>query len=240
MLFCTAGGTNPDHLGFFADLTTEQLNHCFKLNYDTSLYVTHAIVKLWIADLKEKKTGLSNLSIPPRHVILTSSTAAFVAFPGYVGYAPAKVATRCLADTLRQEFLLYERGDAFKIHCSFPGTFVSDAFLHEQYGKPELLKILEGTDVSNEELVRTKESTKSVARKILKGVDRGDFFITMDFEGDLLINNMRGPSPRNSCGFWDWLIGLLVPLIWVVVRRRFDLIVKEYGSKMKGEKLQST
>jgi hypothetical protein len=40
------------------------------------------------------------------------------------------VAIRVLADTLRQELLLYG-DDMYHVHCSFPGSFVSEALMEE-------------------------------------------------------------------------------------------------------------
>jgi 3-dehydrosphinganine reductase len=83
-----------------------------------------------------------------------------VALPGYVTYTTAKVAVRALADTLRQELLFYGGPEKYQVHCSFPGTFTSEGFMEEQQYKPQLLKELEGTDITEEELKKTKKSSK--------------------------------------------------------------------------------
>ena len=110
----------------------------------------------------------------PRHIILTGSTAAFVSLPGYAAYTPTKTALRALADTIRQEALLYARD--IRIHCSFPGTIFTDAFREEQKSKPLLTKSLEGSD--NAEAGMTAES---VARATMVGLTQEQYFITFDY-----------------------------------------------------------
>lgn len=62
-----------------------------------------------------------------RHLVFTASAAAFIGFPGYIAYAPSKTATSALADTLRQEVLLYKSQLEICVACSFPGTFYGPA-----------------------------------------------------------------------------------------------------------------
>ncbi|KAF3400740.1 hypothetical protein DPV78_005205 [Talaromyces pinophilus] len=80
-------------------------------------------------------------------------------------YTPANVAIRALADTLRQELLLYG-DDMYRMHCSF-GSFVSEALMEEQRTKPELLKSLEGTNMPEAELIRKVPAASEITRKII-------------------------------------------------------------------------
>lgn len=77
-------------------------------------------------------------------------------------------------------------------------------------------------------------TAKQVAQAILKGVDKGNYFIPMDFQTHLLLNNMRGPSPAETWG-WDWLLGLVASLVWPFFRRMFDRKTREYGLKLKAK-----
>ncbi|KAF7588006.1 hypothetical protein BBP40_006435 [Aspergillus hancockii] len=108
-------------------------------------------------------------------------------------YTPTKAATRALADTLREEVLLYRSQQDIRVHCSFPGTIYTDAFYQEQQQKPGLLKELEGSEQNGGGL-----SAAKVAEITIAGLKKGQFFITMDTDTELLLNNMRGPSPRDS------------------------------------------
>lgn len=220
--YCVAGGSASE-MGFFADLSAAQLERCLKNNYLSAMYFSHSCLKLWLDEQVVK---------PTRHIVFVSSTAAFVGCPGYAAYTPTKAAVRALADTLRQEMLLYGGTDRFQVHCSFPGTFVSDGFILEQRNKPQLTKILEGVDDTIEHLQKTKQSTAEVATHILEGVNRGDFLIVHDLEGALLLNNMRGPSPRDR-GLWDVALSCIAPLVWAFYRRMIDRKTREYGRKIE-------
>lgn len=215
-MFCVAGGAAGE-MGFFADLTAEQLECCFRKNYFSAAFITQSLMRRWInePDISQNR---------PRHIILTGSTAAFVSLPGYAAYTPTKTALRALADTIRQEALLYPQD--IRIHCSFPGTIFTDAFREEQKDKPLLTKHLEGSD--NPEDGMTAEA---VARATMAGLTQDQFFITFDYQTRLLLNNMRGPSPPNQ-GLLDWVIGFLASLIWPFFRASMDQKIKAHRSSL--------
>ncbi|KAI9848234.1 MAG: hypothetical protein M1838_000623 [Thelocarpon superellum] len=217
-LFCVAGGT-ADEVGFFADISCEDMRACFDRNYFSAAFITHSILRRWIA--QPPATGES------RHIILTASTAAFVCLPGYSAYTPTKTATRALADTLRQELLLYRSQQEIRAHCAFPGTIYTDAFYEEQKRKPALCKELEGSDKNLGGL-----STSVVADTLLAGLRRGNFFITMDMDTAILLNNMRGPSPRNIA-VWDWILGFVGSLAWPFYRWQWDRATIQHGKSLQ-------
>ncbi|OOF95805.1 hypothetical protein ASPCADRAFT_146135 [Aspergillus carbonarius ITEM 5010] len=218
-LFCTAGGTDEE-VGYFADISATSIQTCMEKNYLTAAYITHAVMKVWKAEL-ELDEGRSHAH-EPRHLVFTASTAALVAVPGYAAYSPSKAAIRALADTLRQESLMYSPPGSIRIHCSFPGTIYTDNFYREQTRKPDLCKELEGT-VNDEGGLTARD----VAQRILAGLDTGCYFIPTDFQTRLLLNNMRGPSPRDS-PLIDWFMGLAVSLIWPLIAMHWDWKVARY------------
>ena len=213
ILFCIAGGTVGE-IGFFTDLTAEQLERCFRKNYFSAAFITQSLMRRWT---KEEPDPSHN---KPRHIILTGSTAAFVSLPGYAAYTPTKTALRALADTIRQEALMYPQN--IRIHCSFPGTIFTDAFYEEQKDKPLLTKELEGSDNPDDGM-----TAKAVARATMAGLSKDQFLITFDYQTRFLLNNMRGPSPPNQ-GLLDWVIGLLASLIWPFLRASMDQRTKAY------------
>ncbi|PYH91584.1 putative steroid dehydrogenase [Aspergillus ellipticus CBS 707.79] len=218
ILFCVAGGT-ADEIGFFADIPSHSIKTCMDRNYLGAAYISHALLRRWLREPPAQPPTQA----PTRHLIFTASTAAFLGLPGYAAYTPSKVATRALADTLRSEVLLYRSQQEIRVHCSFPGTIYTDSFVQEQLGKPALLKELEGSEGNGGGL-----SAGKVAERTIQGLKQGRFFITMDWDTELLLNNMRGPSPR----FWsvlDWLIGFLAALVWPIVRGRWDSRIGAYG-----------
>ncbi|KAE8147813.1 NAD(P)-binding protein [Aspergillus avenaceus] len=216
ILICTAGGT-PNQVGFLADISPEAITSCLESNYYTTIFIVQYYLKVWLVTPQSST----------RHILLTSSTAAFLGLPGYVAYTPTKVAIRSLADTLRSELLLYG-ADAYKVHCSFPGTFLSESLLQEQEVKPGLLKELEGTDMPVDELKKNKPSARAVAKKIIRGVELGKTYIPVDFQTELLLNNMRGPSPRFWI-LWDFFLGIMASLVWWVFRVDFDRKTRRFG-----------
>ncbi|RAL17452.1 SDR family oxidoreductase [Aspergillus homomorphus CBS 101889] len=217
ILFIVAGGTAAQ-VGFFANITTEEIKSCMDQNYFAAAYIAHACLRRWLKEPPSSPTE-------KRHLIFTASTAAFLGFPGYAAYAPTKAATRALADTLRQEVLLYRSQQDIRVHCAFPGTIYTGAFYQEQIRKPQLLKELEGTAENKGGLTAPR-----VAELTLKGLCEGRFFITVDSETDLLLNNMRGPSPRDR-PVRDWIVGLVASLVWPVYRWQFDRKTVAYGKE---------
>jgi len=224
VLILSAGGTPPSQIGFFASLPIQEITNCHTQNYLTALYPVHSLIRHWLSPAcpEVKHT---------RHVFFICSSAAFVSLPGYVAYTPAKVAMRALADTLRMELKLYGGEDRFKVGIAFPGCFTSEAFLEEVEGKPLLTKEMEGSQGSVEHLVKTKMSTETVAGIILRKLEKGESYITVDFEGAVIFNNMRGASPRYGLGIWDSFLTFLgwIAMGWVV--RSFDRMTTKYGKK---------
>ena len=208
-----AGGA-ADEMGFFIDLKADQLRSCFIKNYFSAAFITQSLMRRWVKQPESSQPS-------PRHIVLTGSTAAFVALPGYVAYTPTKTALRALADTIRQEALMYPRD--IRVHCSFPGTIFTDTFYEEQKSKSILTKKLEGSDNPNDGM-----SAEAVASATMAGLRRDEFLIPLDFQTRLLLNNMRGPSPPNH-GLLDWLLGFLVSLVWPFIRMSMDRQTKAYS-----------
>ncbi|CZR66725.1 related to 3-ketosphinganine reductase [Phialocephala subalpina] len=225
IVLCVAGGSSPSQIGFLADLSPEGLISCLESNYYSAVFITQACLQLWIQNPEPDRT---------RHVIFVSSAAAFVGLPGYIAYTPPKAAIRAFADTLRQELLLYGGKDMYQVHSAFPGTFITDSFLAEQASKPEITKIMEGSNISDEEIQNKTPSALSIAKKILGGLDKGYFSITSDWESALILNNMRGPSPRDNV-ILDLLLALVAFLVWPFVRRDFDRKTRDYGRKNRAQ-----
>src|SRR5271170_7908020 len=111
---------------------------------------------------------------PNRKLIFTSSLAAFSAIPGYAAYAPAKAAMRMLADTLREECLLYN----IDVHCTFPGNIQTPGFEIEETTKPEITRKIDGT--------AGIDTPEAVAKYLMSHLERGHKHITYQFEGTII------------------------------------------------------
>lgn len=214
ILFCVAGGANGE-LGFFADLTSAQLHSCFQKNYFSAALIAHSLLRRWLKEPPETK-------YQQRHIVFTASTAAFVAVPGYAAYTPTKAALRALADTVRQEVLMYRQD--IRVHCSFPGTIFTDSFYEEQQQKPALTKQIEGSDNPTDGM-----TAGAVSKSLFAGLCRDHYLITTDYQTWLLLNNMRGPSPPNN-GVLEWFVGLVASLVWPFFRLMFERQTRNAGS----------
>ncbi|KAG4304476.1 hypothetical protein PORY_002186 [Pneumocystis oryctolagi] len=208
IVFCCAGAAQP---GFFVDLSLEQIEEGVKVNYLTAAYVAHEALRKMIRKPLPPKT-------PPRRIVFCSSLLAFLGMAGYSQYSPSKSALRSLADTLRQESILY----GIQVHCAYLATVYTPGFEKEQLIKPELTKELEGADQG--------QTPEAVASCIIKNLEKGNFFITTEILGDLLKNNMRGPTPRDNV-IIDTLFGYIASFIFPFVRINHDRIVQKYSKR---------
>jgi len=111
---------------------------------------------------------------PKRHIAFISSLISFTVIPGYAGYAPTKAALRMLADTLREECILYD----IDISCAFPANILTPGFEEEEKTKPEITRKIEGTAGA--------ETPDVVAKRIISQLERGHKHITYQFVGDLV------------------------------------------------------
>lgn len=88
---------------------------------------------------------------------------------------------------------------------------------------------MEGSNYSDtEELLKNVQSAENIAAKVFRGIWKGRYIITTDMTTDLTLNNMRGPSPRDST-LYDVLMSFVGSLAFPFVRRRFDRMTVQYG-----------
>ncbi|GAA5915063.1 hypothetical protein JCM8208_002138 [Rhodotorula glutinis] len=192
-LFACAGGAVP---GLFADMGANEHWRCMEWNFRTCLNTVHEGVRAM------KAAGPSAAG-RKRSVVLTSSVLALMSFTGYSSYSPSKYAIRGLAEALRNELLLY----GISVHLFLPATILSPGFENEQRLKPALTKKIEGPDEGL--------SPDAVAKELIKGLERGDFYITYEPVGHML-RNSRAITPRNSIlgdAFWH-LVGTVAFPVW--------------------------
>ncbi|GAA5977712.1 hypothetical protein JCM10908_005067 [Rhodotorula pacifica] len=190
-IFACAGGCVP---GFFTEMSAAKHWECMEWNFRTCLNTVHEGVKA----MKEEGKG--------GRVVLTSSVLALMSFAGYSTYSPSKYAIRGLAEALRNELQLY----SISVHLFLPATIYSPGFGNEQRLKPEVTKKIEGPDEG--------KSPDGVARELLKGVEREDFYITYEPVGHML-RNSRAITPRNNIlldTFWGF-VGTLAFPVWRIM-----------------------
>lgn len=178
-IFACAGGCIP---GYFTELSVDEQWKAMEWNFKSCLGTIHEGIKGMEYEGRQGK------------VVLTASLMALMGFAGYSAYAPSKFAIRGLADSLRNELLLY----GISVHLFLPATIYSPGFDREQQLKPELCKAIEGPDEGF--------TPEKVAQALIKGLERNEFYITYEPVGNM-IRNSRGIVPRNSF-FFDTLWGV--------------------------------
>ncbi|KAI9819968.1 MAG: 3-dehydrosphinganine reductase [Pycnora praestabilis] len=236
IVWANAGFSEP---GLFIEKSVDQLRSQMDVNYWAATYTAHATLKAWLRPVSSSTrpgetptSGDKQPSPPPRHLIFTSSVLAFYTLVGYTNYSPAKAAMRSLSDTLTQEMNLYNgarRHDPslgptadVKIHTVFPGTIYSPGYDNESQIKPAITRKLEESDPGQTE--------DEVAAASLRGLEKGDYLVTVGFLGSAMRGCAWGGSPRNN---WvvDTLMTWATSLVWMFVQRDMDGKVWDYGKK---------
>ncbi|KAH9473916.1 hypothetical protein Pst134EA_000972 [Puccinia striiformis f. sp. tritici] len=205
---CTGGAAGI--LGFFIELTPEQLKHSVDVNYWTAVWTARA------AGRRMAKQGVRG------SIVLTSSVLGFFAIPGYSAYTAIKHAIRGLAESLRIEFLLYN----INVHCYFPATIYSPGFEEEQKSKPELTKIIEGADEGL--------TPEDCALRLVRGIEKGHVMITSDPIGHLFRNSMRGMSPVSNY-ILDPIFAAIAPIGIPIWRKITEYQIRSHIPKHQKE-----
>lgn len=215
----------------FLDASIETLKQQMDINYFAAAYLAQSTLKTWIKPAAVNKS--QNGPQKPRHFIVTSSVACFAGIAGYVPYAPPKSALRSLADTLRSEVNLYNGARRnnnnnnnmpadIKIHCVCPGTITSPGYKEEQKTKPQVTKILEEGDLSQDE--------DQVAAAAVRGLESGGYLITTQLLGHAMRVSALGGSPRNNW-FVDTVFSWITAVAWLFIGPDMEGKVFNYGKK---------
>ena len=217
VFWCCAGSARP---GLFIDVPIEVLKEQLETNYLSSAYVAHVAVQSWVNHFRSSPEP----NQPAKHIIFTSSIAAFLPIVGYGSYTPTKIALRALSDTLSQELLLYAPLAPIRTHTVFPGTIFTEGLEKENLTKPAITKKLEESDGG--------QTPDQVAAASVKGMERGEELITTNgILGVAMRSGMLGGSRRNGWGIVDTVVGWLVMIVMVFVRRDMDGKVKTWGKE---------
>lgn len=209
VVWCIAGGAHPT---LFLETTPEKLRQQMDMNYWSCADMAHAILAQWLHPSKIQET--------PRHLIFTSSVLAFYPIVGYIPYSPAKAALRSLSDTLNQELKLYSSN--IKVHTVFPGSIMTPGFAEENKIKPAITQILEKDD--------PVQTADEVAEKSIKGLERGEYLITVGLLGTAMRGSAWSGSPRNN---WlvDSAMAWVTSIAWPFIQWDLDGKVAKYGKE---------
>jgi len=183
------------------------------VNYWSCADMAHGILKEWLSPT-------STLKGSEKHLIFTSSAAAFVSVAGYAPYSPAKAAIKSLSDALVQEVMLY--GDDVKVHTVFPGGISSPGFDNENLTKPGVTHKLEEADVAS--ILTPDEAAKAA----VDGLENGQYLVTLTLLGSAMRACAWGGSARNN-----WLVDTVMScglsMAWPFITRDIDGKVKKYA-----------
>ena len=152
VLVTSAGYAHP---GRFVDLDPAVFRDQMEVDYFGTLHAVHAVVPSMVA----RRRG---------HLVLVSSTVAFVGIYGYSAYAPAKHAVRGLAETLRPEL----KPHGITVACAYPPDTETPGFDRENAHKPEVTRRISGGIAPR--------PAAAVAAALAKGIERDRLVITAD------------------------------------------------------------
>jgi 3-dehydrosphinganine reductase len=228
IVFCCAGHCIP---GFFASSSVDTLRAQMDTIYWSAAYMAHAALNAWLqapAVLGNKQT-IHSTTDTTRHIIFTSSAAAFFPVAGYAPYSPAKAAMKCLTDTLNQELAVYNGARSttsspsststpstvpqadIRIHTIYPMGILTPGYENENKLKPALTMMLEKDD--------KPQTPDEVARIAVERLERGEQHITTMFLGHLLRGVGMGASVRS--GLMDVLWHMLGSIAIIFVAPDF-------------------
>ncbi|KAH7162355.1 hypothetical protein B0J13DRAFT_535730 [Dactylonectria estremocensis] len=210
IVWCVAGVSHPE---LFIDMEMSSMRRQMDVNYYGTAEMSHAILREWLAPN-------APIEKQPKHLIMTSSAVALYTIPGYAPYAPAKWAMRGLADTISQEVMMYPQN--VKVHIIYPGTILSPGHVNETITKPEITKILEASD--------PEQQPDEVARAAIKGLENGNYMVTVNYLGTLMMWSSMSGSFRNN---WvaDIFGALLASIVWIFVQPDLHGKIRSYGKK---------
>ncbi|KAL2940132.1 3-dehydrosphinganine reductase TSC10A [Bienertia sinuspersici] len=122
----------------------------------------------------------------PASIAIMSSQAGQVGIYGYTAYSASKFALRGLAESLQQEVI----ADNIHVSLIFPPDTDTPGLEEENKRRPKMTTIIAGSSG----MMKADE----VAKKSIDGIKKGSFFITCNFEGQLLSVATAGLSPQRS------------------------------------------
>jgi len=194
-VFLCAGRSTP---GFFIEQTEESMRKGMEDTYWLAAWSAMAASKRMI------RTGTKG------KIVFVASVLGYFGMIGYSTYTPGKHAIRGLAETLRQELLLYSIG----VHLYMPGTMFTPGYEEENKTKPGLVLKIEEADGGL--------TPEKAAEGLYQGVRKGEFNITDTFITDVFRSSTRGSSPFGSNILKDLLYGLIGMIALTLWRRDVD------------------
>ncbi|KAI1281088.1 3-ketodihydrosphingosine reductase tsc-10 [Xylaria sp. FL0933] len=221
IVWCLAGLSTPMLWTDDGSMKAARVN--MDVNYFGSAEMSRAIMRAWLSPGQGKEQPSTQDSSRPasKHIIFTGSVLSTFSMAGHGTYAPSKFALRALADALVMETRLYPNVP-IEVHIVLPNSITTAGYERENDTKPKITLQLEGAE--------TPQDPDDVARLAIAGIQKGHYFITTSFLGELMRWGAMGNSPRNNW-FVDTLMGWIVPFIMAFVMWDMNTRVSSWGKK---------
>lgn len=181
-LFVNAGAAMPQML---KDIDIDVLGKQCDVNLKGAMLTTKAALNMLSKDA---------------HINYSGSICSILTFSGYSGYGTAKTGLRGLSDTMRNEFCHTD----IKVHFSIISSVDTPGYKVECLKKPEACKRIEGT--------ASLFKPEQIAKLIFDGIDRGDYYITMEFLSWIMLELGYGITPTNNI-FLQMVVSPFLPII---------------------------
>lgn len=162
------------HFKLVNDLSIEEINRVFNVNFYGTLYLTKAFLPLL-------------LQRPEAHVINISSMGGFLPVPGQTIYGAAKAAVKLFTEGLYSEL----RDTNVKVTVVFPGAIATNITENSGLGKPKT----SGNNSNFKPL-----SAEKAAHKIISAIERNQFRVLVGQDASFLDKLYRF-NPRYAAHF---------------------------------------
>lgn len=193
MLVCAAGFAAPSR---FVDAPVDDAHAMVQANYLGALHASKAAYEDVEAAGKRGR------------IMLVASQAAQVGVFGMAAYSGTKWALRGFAEALAMELA----PSGARVCVAFPPDTDTPGFANEEIGKPEETRYITGSD--------KPWKPEDVARRLVKGLLRGDFQVSCGLEGWALATLTCGFAPPNS------LLGALGEVFLLGILRVVALVLR--------------
>ncbi|KAI1357702.1 3-ketodihydrosphingosine reductase tsc-10 [Xylaria arbuscula] len=163
------------------DNTLEAARHNMDVDYSGSAEMSRAIMRAWLlpGQGKQQQSSTPTRRPTPKDITFNGSVLSTFSPAGHGTYCPSKFTLRALADALAMEARLYP-DVPIEVHLVMPNSITTAGYERENETKPAII------------------DPEVVARLAIEGMEKGRYFITTSFLGDLMPWGAMNDLPRNN------------------------------------------